>query len=240
VVNGPLFRLALRRLLLRRRTALLACAPLLSAFVAVVQATGGTAGADSFASLMEQLFLPLILPFLALVIGASALGEERDDATILYLASTPLPRLAITLPAIAAAAVTTLIACAPGLALTVALSPGDDAGARTALWAVASVVAGACAYAGAFGALSLRVKRPVVIGLIYILFWEGSIATFAPSTRWLSIGAYARAVVAGGLPDETDRNVPHVGAVAAVLVLAAVAAVTVLWSGRRLQRLELP
>ncbi len=44
---------------------------------------------------MEQLFLPLILPFLALVIGASAIGEERDDATILYLASTPLPRLAI-------------------------------------------------------------------------------------------------------------------------------------------------
>ena len=47
--------------------------------------------------LAHLLFLPLILPFIALVIGASALGEERDDGTILYLASTPLPRLAIAL-----------------------------------------------------------------------------------------------------------------------------------------------
>ena len=83
---------------------------------------------------------------------------------------------------------------------------------------------GACAYAAAFGALSLRVKRPVVIGLIYVLFWEGSIATFAPSARWLSLGAYARAVVAGGLPSFTDYNVPAIGAFAAAAVLAGVAA----------------
>jgi ABC-2 type transport system permease protein len=239
-VNGALFRLALRRLLLRRRSALLALAPLLSALVAIIQAAGGTADADAFASLMEQLFLPLILPFLGLVIGASALGEERDDGTILYLASTPLPRLAIALPAIAAAALTTVVLCLPGLLITIAFSPGDDLSATTAAWALASVVAGGCTYAAAFGALSLRVKRPVVIGLIYVLFWEGSIATFAPSARWLSLGAYARAVVAGGLPSATDENVPAIGALGAVAVLAAVAAVATLWCGRRLARIELP
>jgi ABC-2 type transport system permease protein len=239
-VNAALFRLALRRLLLRRRSALLVFAPLLAALVAVIQAAGGTAEAESFASLMEQLFLPLILPFLALVIGASALGEERDDGTILYLASTPLPRLAIALPAIAAAALTTIVLCLPGLAITVALSPGDDLSAATAGWAFASVLAGACTYAAAFGALSLRVKRPVVIGLVYILFWEGSIATFAPSARWLSLGAYARAIVAGGLPSSTDTNVPAISALAALAVLAVVAALATLWCGRRLTRIELP
>jgi ABC-2 type transport system permease protein len=239
-VNAALFRLALRRLLLRRRSALLAFAPLLSALVAVIQAAGGTAEAKSFASLMEQLFLPLILPFLALVIGASALGEERDDGTILYLASTPLPRLAIALPAIAAAALTTFLLCVPGLAITVALSPGNDLSTTTAAWAFASVLAGACTYAAAFGALSLRVKRPVVIGLVYVLFWEGSIATFAPSARWLSLGAYARAIVAGGLPSSTDANVPAISAPAALAVLAAVTALATWWCGRRLTRIELP
>ena len=199
-MNRALFRLALRRLLLRRRSLLLAFAPLLAALVAVVQAAGGTADARAFASLMEQLFLPTILPFLALVIGASAIGEERDDGTILYLASTPLPRLAIVLPAIVAAALTTIVLCLPGLAIVIALSQGDDFSASASAWAIASVVAGACAYTAVFGALSLRVKRPVVIGLIYVLFWEGSIATFAPSARWLSLAAYQRAVVAGGLP----------------------------------------
>jgi ABC-2 type transport system permease protein len=239
-VNSALFRLALRRLLLRRRSVLLALAPLLAALVAVIQAAGGTADADAFASLMEQLFLPLILPFIALVIGASALGEERDDGTILYLASTPLPRLAIALPAIVAAAITTIVVCLPGLLVTIALSPGDDNGLSVAGWALASVLAGACTYVAAFGALSLRVKRPVVVGLIYVLFWEGSIATFAPSARWLSLGAYARAIVAGGLPSSTDENVPAIGALGAVAMLAAVTAVAVLWCGRRLGRVELP
>jgi ABC-2 type transport system permease protein len=239
-VNSALFRLALRRLLLRRRSVLLALAPLLAALVAVIQAAGGTADADAFASLMEQLFLPLILPFIALVIGASALGEERDDGTILYLASTPLPRLAIALPAIVAAAITTIVVCLPGLLVTIALSPGDDNGLSVAGWALASVLVAAGAYVAAFGALSLRVKRPVVIGLIYVLFWEGSIATFAPSARWLSLGAYARAIVAGGLPSSTDENVPAIGALGAVAMLAAVTAVAVLWCGRRLGRVELP
>ena len=102
------------------------------------------------------------------------------------------------------------------------------------------MLAAACAYAAAFGALSLRVKRPVVIGLIYVLFWEGSIGTFAPSARWFSIGAYARAVVAGGLPSYTDQNVPAISAPAALAVLAAVAAVAAWWCGRRLARVELP
>jgi ABC-2 type transport system permease protein len=239
-VNVALFRLALRRLLLRRRSVLLAFAPLLAALVAVVQATAGNADAQSFAGLMEQLFLPTILPFLALVIGSSALGEERDDGTILYLASTPLPRLAIALPAVAAAALTTVVLCLPGLAIVIALSPGDDGSLSMAAWAIASVLAGACAYAAVFSALSLRVKRPVVIGLIYVLFWEGSIATFAPSARWLSLGAYGRAVVAGGLPSVTDYNVPAIGAPAALAVLAGLAAVATWWCGYRLARVELP
>ena len=239
-MNGALFRLALRRLLLRRRSLLLAFAPMLSALVALIVSANGSADADAFASLMEQLFLPLILPFLALVIGASAIGEERDDGTILYLASTPLKRLAIVVPAIAAAALTTIVLCLPGLVLTILLAPGDDNSGSTAGWALASVVVAACTYAAAFGALSLRVKRPVVIGLIYVLFWEGSIATFAPSARWLSLGAYARAIVAGGLPPWTDENVPAISAIGAVLVLVAIAAVATLWCGRRLGRVELP
>ena len=239
-MNGTLFGLALRRLLLRRRSLLLGLAPLLSAVVALIQATDGSTGADTLASLMEQLFLALILPFIGLVIGSSALGEERDDGTILYLASTPLPRLAIVLPAIAAAAIATAAVCLPGLLLTIVLSAGDDLSATNAAWAIASVIAGAITYVAVFGALSLRDKRPVVVGLIYVLFWEGSIATFAPSARWLSLGAYARAVVAGGLPDSTDRNVPAIGAPAAVLVLAAVTAAATLWCGRRLSRIQLP
>ena len=39
-----------------------------------------------------------------------------------------------------------------------------------------------------------------MIGVIYILLWEGSIATFAASAAKLSIAAYGRALVAERLP----------------------------------------
>ena len=239
-MNLALFRLALRRLLLRRRSVLLALAPLLAALVAAIDAGEGTADAQSFADLMEALFLPTILPFLALVIGASALGEERDDATILYLASTPLSAARDRAPGARRRGAhdhRRLPAGAPDRDRARARrrrEPLDHRlGARLRRRRRLHLH-------GAFGALSLLVKRPVVIGLIYVLFWEGSIGTFAPSARWFSLGAYARAVTAGGLPSSTDTNVPAIGAAAAFAVLAAVAAVTTWWCGRRLTRVELP
>jgi hypothetical protein len=52
---------------------------------------------------------------------------------------------------------------------------------------------------------------------------EGSIATFAPSARWLSLGAYGAGGRGGGLPSYTDENVPAIGALGAVGVLVAIA-----------------
>ena len=215
-MNGALFRLALRRLLLRRRSALLAFAPMLAALVAIVQAAGGTADAKSFAGLMEQLFLPTILPFLALVIGSSAIGEERDDGTILYLASTPLPRLAIALPAIVAAALTTVVLCLPGLAVVIALSPGDDFSVSAALLGgrlgrggrlrLRRGVRGALAAGQAAGGDRARL-RPLLGGLDRDVRAQRALA-LARRLR--------RAVVAGGLPSSTDYNVPAIGGLGGV------------------------
>ena len=200
-MNGALFRLALRRLLLRRRSrparARAACS---RRSWRSSRPPGGTADAKSFASLMEQLFLPTD----PAVPGArDRLERARRGARRRH---DPVPRLDAAAAARDRAARDRRGGADDDRALPAGPRDRDRALARrrprvsTAAWALASVVAGACAYAAAFGALSLRVKRPVVIGLIYVLFWEGSIATFAPSARWLSLGAYARAVVAGGLP----------------------------------------
>ena len=40
--------------------------------------------------MLQRLVIPTITAFIAVVIGASAIGDEREDGTILYLASTPL------------------------------------------------------------------------------------------------------------------------------------------------------
>ena len=39
--------------------------------------------------MVQQLFVPTVAAFVALVIGVSAIGDEREDGTILYLVATP-------------------------------------------------------------------------------------------------------------------------------------------------------
>jgi ABC-2 type transport system permease protein len=76
-----------------------------------------------------------------------------------------------------------------------------------------------------------------VIGIIYILLWEGSIATFAASAAKLSISAHGRAFVAHALPQAAK---PVAGTVSSAVVLAIVVAVAVAAATRRLVTAELP
>jgi ABC-2 type transport system permease protein len=76
-----------------------------------------------------------------------------------------------------------------------------------------------------------------VIGIIYIILWEGSIATFAPSAAKLSISAYGRAFVAHALPQAAK---PVAGTVPSAIVLAIVVAVAAWAATRRLVTSELP
>jgi ABC-2 type transport system permease protein len=49
---------------------------------------------------------------------------------------------------------------------------------------------GALAYSALFVALSLLTRRPVLLGLLYVLIWEGLLANLLSGTRVLSIQQY--------------------------------------------------
>src|SRR5262249_6198082 len=172
------------------------------------------------------------------VLGVSALGDEREDGTILYLASTPLPRLSIVTAKLLAAWTATAALCLPGLLACVWLTVGLRGGATA--WALAGMLASTLAYCAAFSLLALLVPRPVVVGFLYILFWEGSIATVATAADKLSIGAYGRVLVAQGVPAATQQNVPDVSGTFALVLLLVVAAAAAWLGGGRLRRIELP
>ena len=89
------------------------------------------------------------------------------------------------------------------------------------------MVLASLAYCAAASWLSLKTRRPIVIGVIYILLWEGSIATFAVSAAKLSISAYGRAFVAHALPQAAK---PVAGTMPSAIVLAVVVVVA---CGRR-------
>jgi ABC-2 type transport system permease protein len=215
--------------------AVLAAIPLIAA---VVFAAAGELDPRVFwARLLQRLVIPTVTAFVAVVIGTSALAEEREDGTILYLASTPLSRLSIVLTKTLAAWTACLLVLIPSVLVAGLVALRGQADAASIGWPLFGIATSALCYCAVSTWLAMAVRRPMVIGVLYILAWEGSIATFAASADRLSIAAYARAISVEGV---IDVSAPETAAATAVIVLLVVSALAVWRAGRRLARTELP
>jgi ABC-2 type transport system permease protein len=237
-LNLPIYRLTLRSLFSGRRVLALALLALVPVVAATAFAAGGEIEPDLFwARLLQRLVIPTITAFIAVVIGGSAIGDEREDGTILYLASTPLSRLTLVVTKVAAAWTATMALLVPAVIASGAIALGAQATAAQIAWPLAGIALAALCYCAAAAWLAMLVRRPVVIGVLYILLWEGSIATFAASADRFSIAAYGRAIAVEGV---IDVNAPETAAAAAAIVLLAVTALATWAAARRMSRTELP
>jgi len=192
----PLVRLAAAGLLGRRRSlgvVLLAAAPILVA--AIIAIGGGLGDAASLASdVFSTITLGLVIPLAALVFGTAALGTAIEDGTIVYLLVKPVPRGTAVLAAmLVAGAATALLAVGatllPGLLLTGLTEPGLLVGMSAAAL-LASLL-----YVVVFVTLSIITSRALLVGLAYVLLWEGLATTVLAGTRILSIREYATATM---------------------------------------------
>jgi ABC-2 type transport system permease protein len=241
-VSGLVYRLSLRALLRGVRPLGIALLPLLAVLLAILDRVVSTdeTAQTRYASLAETLFLSTAVAIVALVLGASAIGDERDDGSILQLAASPLRRHTIVLSKLAAAWTAIVAICGPALAASIAIGLAGDTTLRAVLWSAGALALCGLVYASLFLLLALVSGRPVLIGLVYIVLWEGSVATFAPQANWFSVGAYGRAMIAEGLPGADRANVPSISGPAAIVVLAIAGAVLTALATARLSRVELP
>lgn len=237
-VSLPVLRLTLRALLAGRRAIALGLLAALPVVAALIFAAAGDIDPELFwARLVQRLLIPTVTAFVAVVIGASAIGDEREDGTILYLAATPIPRAGLVLTKVLAAWAASLALLVPSVLLAGIVALGSDAGGSLLLWPLVAVALSAFCYCAVSAWLSLAIRRPVVVGVLYILLWEGSIATFAASADRFSIAAYGRAIAVEGV---IDVNAPGVSALVAVVILGIVSALAIWAAARRMVRTELP
>ncbi len=190
------------------------------------------------AGVLESLFLPTVAAFVALILAAGVLGDERDDGTILFLAATPLPRRTLVLGAFLAATAAALAILLPAAVVVILAAGSVTIGGLLHL--VAGTILTVAAYCAVFLFLSLATRRPVIFGVLYILIWESVIAGFAPSAQRLSIAGYGKTFVADALPDAGRGGVPDWDPTASLVVLVLVIVVGVTASTWALRRAELP
>lgn len=184
-MNGTIIKLALQALLGRRRFWLLIALPLaLIGLTALIRAL--SSDPDAAWPMVSFLGYPLVLPLVAILAASSVLGPEVDDGSIVYLLSKPVSRHAIAISKWLVAWSATLVVGSIGVFIAGLVAGGGE---QAVGWWVAALVAGTT-YSALFLALSSLTRHAVVIGLIFVLIWEGLAGGFLSGVAWLSVGQW--------------------------------------------------
>ena len=234
-------RVTLRQLLGRRRTLLLVLLSTLPVLLALAFRVAGETEIERFSRrIFDTISMTILLPLVAILFGSGAFGAEIDDGTIVYLLAKPVPRwVVVASKALSAIAIAILLTGgSTALAGFIDMVPaGGDGVLATEAQVLAMVVGSAC-YVSLFLALSLFTRRALVIGIVYMLVWEGALSLMLPGIANLSIRQYSlgAATAIYNLPlQETRLSAETAFLLAGVLVVASLAIAT--W---RLMRFELP
>ena len=170
----------------RRRVLLLLPLPLLLVGLALICRAYDVDPTQWGQAVVVGLGLAVVLPVISLIVGTGVLGSEVDDGTIVHILTKPLPRRDIILAKLLVAVGVSAVASAVPLFIAGVLADGAKFGAALAV----AAAAGAVAYSALFLLLSLLTRRPVLLGLVYILVWEGLLGRWVSGTRVLSIEQY--------------------------------------------------
>ena len=233
-VSPTIVRLGARSVFGRRRGVLLFVLPLVLVGLAVLVRALVGEDVTSASDTLYGLGLAVIVPLVALIATTGVLAPEIDDGSISYLLAKPISRHVIVVSKLLVAGACVLVfGAVPMLVSGLVLVPGTpELGLGFALGALA----GGLAYCALFSLLSVLTRHAVVIGLVYLLIWEGLLGGLLDGVRWLSITRWA-----GAMTDEvadlslvTDLGLTY-AVVATVVVIVACTWLT----GRKLRGFNL-
>lgn len=217
-MNLTIASITVRGLFGRRRFLLLLPLPALLIGLAWLASAVGAKPEDWVLPVVVGLGMGVVLPVMTLIIGTGVLGSEIDDGTVVHILAKPLPRREIILAKLLVSWLVSWLVCGVPLAVT-----GFIAGSgKMALGLAVSAGVGALAYSALFLLLSLLTRRPVLIGLLYIVLWEGVLGNVLSGTQALSVKQYVLTVadrISGSEILHASVSLPVSLAMAAVFVV---------------------
>jgi len=200
-------------------------------------------GAAIFGIMMWLLYVRFIVPVLGVFYGTSLIADEVDDKTITYLFTRPIPRGAILLGKYLAYLACTTLLILPSVVLVyfLVVSLGEGGIGRSfpqLLGDLGMLAAGLAAYGALFAAVGARLKRPLVIGLVFAFGWEPGVLLFPGYLKRLTVAYYLQALVPHAMPDDSTITVllqafREVPGIASSLVALAVITGATLWMAMR-------
>jgi ABC-type transport system involved in multi-copper enzyme maturation permease subunit len=206
-------------------------------------------GSAIFGMMVWLLYIRFIVPVLGVFYGTSLIADEVDDKTITYLFTRPIPRAAVLFGKYLAYLVCTVLLVLPSVMLVfflvVPTGGSSIAEAFPSLVADLGMLAiGLAAYGAVFALVGTRLKRPLVLGLVFAFGWEPAVLLFPGYLKRLTVAYYLQALVKHEMPQDSAvsvlmqvfHEVPSV--FVSLLCLAAIVGITLWLAGRAVQDRE--
>ena len=207
------------------------------------------AGTMIFGGMVWALFINIIVPLLGVFYGTSLIADEVEDKTITYLFTRPIPRRAVLIGKYLAYLACTILLVLPSVMLVFFLvvpigSSGIAEGFPLLLTDFAMLAIGLAAYGAVFALVGTRVKRPLIVGLVYAFGWEPAVVLFPGYLKRLTVAYYLQALVRHEMPQDSPtsllfqvfREVPSVAT--SLIALAVIVTVTLWLAGLAVERRE--
>jgi ABC-2 type transport system permease protein len=202
-------------------------------------------GAVLFGLMIWLLYIRFIVPVLGAFYGTSLIADEVDDKTITYLFARPIPRGAVLIGKYLAYLAATVLLVLPSVVivyfLVVPLGSGT-AGLGVAFPAFAAdlgvIALGLAAYGALFAFVGARIKRPLVVGLIFIFGWEPGVLLIPGYLRRATVAYYLQGLVPHAMPQDSTVTTlmqvfQEIPPIAVSLLALAVIVVVGVWLAAR-------
>jgi ABC-2 type transport system permease protein len=200
-------------------------------------------GPAIFGMMIWLLYVRFIVPVLGVFYGTALIADEVDDKTITYLFTRPIPRGSVLIGKYLAYLGCTVLLILPSVILVyfliVPLGGGSIGQAFPSLLTdLGMLAAGLASYGAVFALVGARLKRPLVIGLVFAFGWEPGVLLFPGYLKRLTVAYYLQSLVPHAMPDDSTISVllqvfREVPTVPASLVCLAVITVGTLWLAAR-------
>jgi ABC-2 type transport system permease protein len=216
-----IFDLSIGEMLWSRRTifmALVVGGPVLIAlvvrFLVFLGAPIGQAnripGPVIFGGMIWLLYVRFTVPVLGVFYGTALIADEVEDKTITYLFTRPIRRGAVLLGKyLAYLAVTGCVVLPSVVVVYLLIAPlGSHLGESfiPLLKDLGILAVGLAVYGAVFAFVGAQFKRPLLIGLVFIIGWELPVLAFPGYLKRFTVAYYVQGLVPHAMPQDSTLS----------------------------------
>jgi ABC-2 type transport system permease protein len=169
-------------------------------------------GPALFGMMVWLLYIRFIVPVLGVFYGTALMADEIEDRTLTYLFARPIPRSSVLLGKYLSYLACTVLLVLPSVVLVYFLvvplgGAGIGAEFPSLLADLGMLAVGLASYGAVFALVGARLKRPLVIGLVFAFGWEPGVLLFPGYLKRATVAFYLQALVPHAMPQDSAVSV---------------------------------